>query len=383
MMTTTTTKLKVIDCDSHFWQPLALWKKFIDDQYRDPIATAVDHVIVGKPLPGGAFVSAKTRGGAVLGALGENHRGGDHADARLEWMDAEGIDVQVIYPTMMALLPCLPDPNIASASARALNRYAADFASAAPDRLKPCMVLPFYHPQRALEEFHYASGDLGLEAAFCPPTPSAERAWSDPELDPLWQAMQDAGVPLTFHEFPRFPDGVAPLAARSSYKNSPLMLSLCGRVVEAELALMDMILGGVLHRFPKLRVGIAEAFVAWLPSWLALMDRMWDRAMHKPKTEFTGSRPRRGAHGPHAEFTLLPADQFRRQGFVIAFPDDLWLEETIKFVGDGNVMIGSDFPHSSAVPNAVETFKATTPGLSDATQRKVLSENPQYIYGFK
>jgi len=382
-MTATASELKIIDCDSHFWQPLAMWDKFIDDQYHDSIVQAVDHVIGGKPLPGGAFVSASTRGGAVLGALGKNHRGGDHAGARLEWMDSEGIDVQVIYPTMMALLPCLPDAGVAASAARALNRYAADFALAAPDRLKPCMVLPFYHPERALEEFHYASGELGLEVAFCPPTPSAECGWSDPKLDPLWQAMQDAGVPLTFHEFPRLPDGVTPLVARNSYKNSPPMLSLCGRVVEAQLALMDMILGGVLHRFPKLRVGIAEAFVAWLPAWLALMDRMWERSMHKAKTEFTGSRPSRGAHGPHAEFTVLPADQFRRQGFVIAFPDDLWLEETIRFVGEDNVMIGSDFPHSSAVPNAVATFKASTPGLTAATQRKVLSENPRRLYGFE
>jgi len=46
-------------------------------------------------------------------------------------------------------------------------------------------------------------------------------------------------------------------------------------------------------------------------------------------------------------------------------------------------MIGSDFPHSSAVPNAVETFKASTPDLSEAAQRKVLSENPVRIYRFK
>jgi hypothetical protein len=44
----------------------------------------------------------------VLGALGENHKGGDDVDTRLQWMDSEGIDIQVIYPTMMALLPCLP-----------------------------------------------------------------------------------------------------------------------------------------------------------------------------------------------------------------------------------------------------------------------------------
>ena len=382
-MTTAPRQLKVIDCDSHFWQPLALWEKFIDSRHHNAIVAAVDDVIGGTPLPGGAFLSAKTRGGAVLGALGKNHKGGDDVNTRLQWMDSEGIDIQVIYPTMMALLPCLPDPDVAAAAARALNRYSADFASATPDRLKPCMVLPFYQPKRALEEFQYASGELGLEVAFCPPTPSAKRAWSDPEMDPLWQAMQDAGVPLTFHEFPRFPDGVTPLVARKSYETSPPMLSLCGRVVEAELALMDIILGGVLHRFPKLRVGIAEAFVAWLPSWLALMDHMWERSMHKPKTEFTGSRPSRGAKGPHAEFTILPSEQFRRQGFVIAFPNDLWLEKTIKFVGEDNVMIGSDFPHSSAVPNAVETFKASTPDLSEAAQRKVLSENPERIYRFK
>jgi len=244
------------------------------------------------------------------------------------------------------------------------------------------MVLPFYHPQEALEEFRYASGELGLKVAFCPPTPSAERGWSDPELDPLWQAMQDAGVPLTFHEFPRSPDGITPVVARKSYTSSSLMLGLCSNVVEAQLALMDMILGGVLHRFPKLRVGIAEAFVAWLPSWLALMDHMWNRAMHRPKTEFAGSRPTRGARGPHTEFTVLPAEQFRRQGFVVAFPNDLWLEETINLLGDENVMIGSDFPHTVAVPNAVATFKASNPGLSEATQRKVLGENAQRIYGF-
>jgi hypothetical protein len=50
-MTTTARKLKVIDCDSHFWQPLAIWEKFIDAQYREPIVTAVDHVIGGKPYP--------------------------------------------------------------------------------------------------------------------------------------------------------------------------------------------------------------------------------------------------------------------------------------------------------------------------------------------
>jgi hypothetical protein len=142
--------------------------------------------------------------------------------------------VHVIYPTMMALLPCLPDPDVASAAARALNRYASDFASAAHDRLKPCMVLPFYHPQRALEEFHYACSELGLGVAFCPPIPSAHRGWSDPEPDPLWQAMKDAGAPLTFHEFPGSPDGATPLVARKSYEKSGPMFSLCGRVVEAE-----------------------------------------------------------------------------------------------------------------------------------------------------
>ena len=358
----TVNKIRVIDCDTHFWQPYALWERFVDAEYRDAVATSLQTALERSPIPKQS----------MDGVRGEGHRGGDHVDARLEFMDAEGIDTCVIYPSFMALLPCLPDPEVASAAARGLNRWSADFASAAPRRLKPCMVLPFYHPSRVLEEFEYASRELDLRVAFCPPTPSFDRAWSDSEMDPLWQSMQEAQVPLTFHEFTRFPDGSSNLVARSYYQKSFIMMGLCSRVVEMQLTLMDLILGGVLDRFPKLRVGMAEANVAWLPAWLALLDDKWENARTR------GVESRKGL----IDFTRSPSDQFRRQGFVVAFPDDLWLEETIKYLGPDNVMIGSDFPHPATRPNMVRTFDAANGSLSQEVRRKILSENAVRVYGF-
>ena len=36
-MTTTDVKTKVVDCDTHFWQPLELWEQHIDPKQKDKV----------------------------------------------------------------------------------------------------------------------------------------------------------------------------------------------------------------------------------------------------------------------------------------------------------------------------------------------------------
>src|SRR4051794_32212532 len=129
-------------------------------------------------------------------------------------MDGEGIDACVIYPGA-AKIACNPDADLAAAACRALNRWAHDFASYAPERLKPCMVLPWYDPDRALRELDEALSQ-GLRVAFATPTPSPERRWSDPAYDPLWRALADNQVVMTFPEFTRLP-GKSNAIARPAY----------------------------------------------------------------------------------------------------------------------------------------------------------------------
>ena len=78
--------------------------------------------------------------------------------------------------------------------------------------------------------------------------------------------------------------------------------------VESMASLSTLIDGGVLERFPNLRVGFYEANAGWVPWWLARLD-----------DHFEG-RQARYSEGNH--LSLLPSEYFARQGFVAADADE-------------------------------------------------------------
>ena len=360
-MATTERKIKVVDCDTHFWQPVEMWESYIEPKHKDAVLKQVGAVDIANKLPPG--VMAKVEESRAI-------RGGDHAPERLQWMDEEGIDVNIIYPGT-GLFAYASDPIVSSAACRALNRFAANFADADRARLKPCMLLPVRFPELALEEFRYASQELKLEAIFAAPTPDPTRRWSDPSYDPLWEAVQEAGVVMTFHEFTRM-GGDAPIVARQSYKDSYPLMYLCGHVVEAQLAVMDMIGGGALERFPGLKVGFVEAHVAWLPGWLATMDSIWPRVSTMyDETGGTGT------------LSMTPTEFFRRQCFIVAFPDDAWIAEVVKYVGEDNVTVCTDYPHPQTRYGAVEMFHERQSHLPESVRRKVLGGNAVRIFNLE
>ena len=80
----------VVDCDTHFWQPLEEWEPYIDPARRDVV---VEYVAASDPMPK-LDVAVREKLLADMAQI----RGGDHARERLQWMDDEGIAVNVIYP---------------------------------------------------------------------------------------------------------------------------------------------------------------------------------------------------------------------------------------------------------------------------------------------
>ena len=142
------------------------------------------------------------------------------------------------------------------------------------------------------------------------------------------------------------------------------MRYLCGHTIEAELALMDLMYGGVFNRFPGLTMGFVEAHVAWLPGWLAMLDLQWERAL----SNFDDLHS-------WGDTSLTPTELFRRQGFVVAFPDDNWIPETLKMVGESNVVLCTDYPHPAARYGMVKTFNDCQKNLSADLKRKLLGGN--------
>jgi predicted TIM-barrel fold metal-dependent hydrolase len=352
----------VVDCDTHFWQPFELWEKFLDKKHR----TNVETFVRGNKPP--TFANKK-----LLSSLNEDASGkrydsiGDDPADRLAHMDTEGIDVQIIFPGA-SRVPLMPDADGATAGCIAVNQWNAEFASIAPGRFKPSMVIPMRHPQKALEVVKHGVEKLGLSSAFIGPTPSEDRRWSDPAFDPVWDMMQANDIVVCMHEFTQTEPGFRSVA-RDTYRDSYAMMYYCGHTVEVQLTLMDLIVGGVLERFPRLQFGFIEAHTAWLPGWLAQMDNLgsW-LATYK-----------RGKKGER-NMSLFPTEFFRRQCFIASFPDDAWIAETVKYVGEDNVVLCTDYPHPGTSHHMAQLFDDAYPDMPSTARAKLLGGNAARIF---
>ena len=132
------------------------------------------------------------------------------------------------------------------------------------------------------------------------------------------------------------------------------------------MALLALIESGTLERHPRLRVAFLEAGCGFLPYWLWRLDEV----------EY------RGIGGEvEASVRRAPSAYFRRQGFIAMEPDEPYLPELLPWIGEDNLIFGTDFPHLDHDAGIVERALALRDRLSSEAVRKILWDNPARFYG--
>jgi predicted TIM-barrel fold metal-dependent hydrolase len=127
---------------------------------------------------------------------------------------------------------------------------------------------------------------------------------------------------------------------------------------EQMLAVLSMICGGILERYPRLRVSFMEAGCSWMPYWLERMDEHYESY---------------GWEAP--ELTMAPSEYFRRQCAVSCDVYEKGLAYAVGQLGEDCVVFMSDYPHSDGVfPGSVEAIR-TRQDLSELAKRKILGGN--------
>jgi predicted TIM-barrel fold metal-dependent hydrolase len=197
-----------------------------------------------------------------------------------------GIDVAVLYPTYGLMVTGIDDEHLRRSLSRALNLYYAETFSPFADRLLPVGVVPTYTPEEAIEELDFAVG-LGLRGfmmggivqrpapGFDPPSRAAR--WVDTlahdsvyDYDPLWARCVDHGVSPTFHSAAM---GWGSRTSPTSYVYNHIgMFATAG-----ESLCRALVLGGVAHRFPTLRMAFLEGGVAWAASLFSDLVGHWEK----------------------------------------------------------------------------------------------------------
>jgi uncharacterized protein len=288
------------------------------------------------------------------------------AVSQVQAMDMEGLDVGVLFRTSPLHCDDNFEAEYANDLCRAWNSWIADFCKENPSRLKASALITLHDVDLAIEEVQRVVTQLEVTALSLCPEPVNGKRIHDRYYDSLWAEIEKLGVALCFHP-PGRPKQDQVANKFFGHPNANIVALALRNPVELILAVSSFCAGGVLERFPNLRVGFLEGNCAWLP-WL--LYRLDERAK---------------LHGPLADVPLSkkPSEYFLRQCFISVDPDEYLVSDVIKRIGDDNIVISTDYPHIDAhFPHALDEFLQIE-DVNDRSRRKILWDNCARLYNLE
>jgi predicted TIM-barrel fold metal-dependent hydrolase len=281
------------------------------------------------------------------------------AKYRLEDMDADGIDAQIIYNFLNW---SFTDQELKYAVVQAFNSWLAEeICSVAPDRLIGLGFLPGHDAQKAVAELQRAK-NLGLKGVifdvFGATTPIFDPMW-----EPLWAAAAEASMPVAVHT------GGGTFSLHKAPSGTPWKWAAHAAILGMQLeeVLVSVIYCGMLERHPNLKFVMGEAGIGWLPYVLERLEHEMHQYDHVPN----------GA----PQLKTSPRELFRRQCFV-TFQEESFGPRMIPEIGEDNVMWAADYPHGDGTfPHSQKIIEKMFGNAPAEMRRKVLGGNAARIYG--
>lgn len=280
-------------------------------------------------------------------------------DARIQDMDEEGVDVQLVIGGM-AYSSHMDHREISVGLMRAYNRYLNDFCGKHPHRLKALMPVIPNATEECVEEIKrwgQSSWAVGVYVQMMNHTPM-----DHPDMEPIWQAVDELGLAVIFHSNyagpPYFP------GCNDLWGNAFLGRS-AAHPWGAMRAIASFIGCGAMDRYQSLRFGILESGCGWLPFWSRRLDDQVENVGGVPELKRKISE-----HMMDGRF-FSSIEMSEGQDMI---------EMVADFLGPGVLMYASDYPHFECrFPNSVDYFMNWT--LDEEFRRKLLWDNPVRFYG--
>jgi predicted TIM-barrel fold metal-dependent hydrolase len=383
----------IIDTDTHAVEEPGLWTDRMASKWGD----AIPHVkYVAEQQSDVWFVgdmAVQPVGFSVIarGAAGEIHRREEFPafitvfdemhpscwdpDERVKVMDQFGVHSAVLYPNLGLIGPdvyrMLPDMSIAYQVeiASAYNDWILDWEKRQPGRFIPVACIPYWDVPSSVREVERCA-QMGHRAFVMSGAPQwhGEPYLADRHWDPLWAAVQATGLPISFHAGGGN-QGIGSIRERSANEGrNPVMVNITvTEFLRNGMITTDLLMSGVLPRFPGLRFIAVESGIGWIPFVLESLD--W----HARRYELDRDRP---------EFKELPSYYFHRQVF-----SNTWYEQLTDFhvdrIGEDNILFETDYPHPTClIEDEVSQAVGTLDQLRDpAVREKILWKNATQLFG--
>ena len=369
--------MRYYSCDSHVVEPQVVFEG-LEERFGDR-APRIVHDYNGQkgdwlvlpgigPIPVGRLGIAgsrlddpRTHERIALGYAGLNP-GVLDPSKRLGEQLQDGIVGEVMYPSLNMFTYALPDHEVASAVFARHNDWIVDYCSVAPDRLIGIGCLPIPDIDASFAEMERAA-KRGVRGFMIPAHVLPEQPYCDPVYDRFWAAVQEYGVPLTMHIFTgNSMDGGMPAhwgTPGGAIKGYTFAHTTVANTV------IDLICGGVVERFPRLKFVVSEYETGWLAHFLQRLDHATYRT---PKYAVD-------------YLTMKPSEYFRRN-FHATFEDDHEGILTREQIGVECLLWGNDYPHHDAIwPNSMPTLARIMAGVPKEQVEQMCWGNTIALYG--
>lgn len=381
---------RIIDADCHVIEPDAIWASCLPpgERHRAPRyvpgpaaaspververygwrgleASALTFVVDGIEAARGLSPVVQAEAERVTrGRFEELAAGASTPESQQVALDRLGVDVAFCYPTVALHLLAIDglEPALSVAFARSYNSWLRQFCEARPERLQGVGVVSRYDPDAMVEEVRRIAA-FGWRAVTVRPNVVGGRRLADPAYEPFWRACDELDVAVGLHEGAH---ARVPSAGADRFRTR-FGLHSCSHPIEQMLAFVDLLEGGVLERYPRLRVAFLEAGAGWVPYWLWRLDEAYERLAWEVRQHV---RQR-------------PSEYFRRQCFVSIEPTEPGLGHVIETVGPDCLLFGSDYPHMDCDVEVTGKTVALASQLGADVIRRILWDNPCRFYRWR
>jgi predicted TIM-barrel fold metal-dependent hydrolase len=248
-------------------------------------------------------------------------------DARLAALDSEGVHRELAFPNSVLAVFGWPDREVRELCFRIYNEHIAEVQERSGNRIYGVGLINWWDPEGAARTLAELKA-LGLKTFLMPLNPGKDLDkrpidYSSMAMDGVWDVIEDAGLPVSHHI------GESPPATPNEF--NPIGVGMLQSVAPFRDVFGKYILGGILDRHPRLRVGWFEGGINWVPS--AIQDAQHIRASFDHLTNL------RVEHDPQHYW-----DEHMVASFMV---DPLGLE-LIDRVGVDRAMWSTDFPHNES-----------------------------------
>jgi predicted TIM-barrel fold metal-dependent hydrolase len=386
-----------ISVDDHLIEPARLWQERVPEKLRDRAPKIVrdgdsefwtyeDRQIVTTGL--NAVAGKKREEFSPEPITCEDMRLGCYDPAaRVADMNQGFVLSSILFPSFPRYCGQVfheaKDKELALHCVRAWNDFILEeLAGDFPGRFIPMMIIPLWDPAEGAKEIERTAALGAKSIAFSEnPTKLGLPSIHTDFWDPVFSACNDTGFVVSMHV------GSSSNMIRTSDDMPTLAFMAYSAAANQAGTLLDWLFSGQFVRHPNLKIALSEGSIGWMPYFLERAEQVVD------KQRFWASRfdinmnaaHDRGESKGAASFDLdTDIRRLFKDHVYGTFIEDQAGVRLLDIIGEDNVMLECDYPHSDSTwPETTSLARKWLGHLPDDVQHKITIGNASRVYDFQ